>query len=276
MTAQLAGTGIGLRAAHSAELLRRRPPLAFVEVHSENYFGLGGPAFAHLMQAREHWPVSLHGIGLSLGSTDPLSREHLRRLKRLVECVAPALVSEHLAWSSVDGRHYHDLLPLPHTRAAAEHVARRIEQVQDFLGREILVENLSSYVAFAAAELSEPEFAALVAKRAGCRLLLDVNNVYVSATNHGTDPYAWIDAIPAALVGEIHLAGHQRRGGRLVDTHDAPVCEAVWALYAHALRRCGRVPTLIEWDGALPELDVLLHEAATANHMLEHRHDLAA
>lgn len=272
--------GIGLRAPHQAEILARRPPVHWLEAHSENYFGDGGAQLEELVELSRRHPLSLHGVGLSLGSTDPLDEAHLARLERLVARVQPALVSEHVAWGAAGGRHANDLLPLPYTREALAHLASRIRAVQARLGRRLLVENLSSYVEFACSEMGEAEFLAALVAEADCGLLLDVNNVYVSATNHGFDARAFLDAIPLGCVGEIHLAGHsaiERDGHRLlVDTHSTQVCADVWALYEHALARFGPVPTLVEWDADLPPLDVLLAEAASADARLQAAHALAA
>lgn len=273
--------GIGLRAAHQAALLAERPPVGFVEVHSENYFGPGGRALALLRETREHYPLSLHGVGLSIGSADPLSPRHLARLAELERMLQPALISDHLCWSSIGGLHANDLLPLPATREALVHVVERLQQVQQRLGRQILVENVSSYVTIGEPEMPEWEFLAEVARRSGCGILLDVNNVYVSACNHGFDPLAYLQAMPAPAVREIHLAGHLRRddgaGGEiLLDTHSRPVCDAVWALYGAALDRFGPVPTLIEWDADLPPLAVLVAESARAERMMEARDACAA
>lgn len=272
--------GIGLRAQHQAEILARRPAIHWLEAHSENYFGDGGAQVDELVELSRRYPLSLHGVGLSLGSTDPLDAAHLARLARLVERTRPALVSEHVAWGAVGGRHSNDLLPLPYTREALGHLAGRIREVQSRLGRRLLVENLSSYVAFRDAEMTEPEFLAALVAAADCGLLLDVNNVYVSATNHGFDAREFLDALPRGCVGEIHLAGHssvERDGHRLlVDTHSTHVCAEVWSLYEHALARFGAVPTLVEWDMDLPPLDVLLAEAAAADRRLLAAHALAA
>ena len=264
-----AGAGIGLRAAHVRDVLSMRPRTPWFEVHSENYFADGGPALAALARIRADYPVSLHGVGLSLGSTDPLDGAHLAKLQRLIARVEPSLVSEHLCWSSVDGRHFNDLLPLPYTREALDHVCARVSRVQDVLGRELLVENVSSYLAFADATMPEWEFVAALAHRTGCRLLLDVNNVYVNAVNHGFDPDAYVAALPAAAVAEIHLAGFETTAAGLVDTHGAPVAQHVWDLYARTLARLGPRPTLIEWDTAIPAFAVLEAEAATAQRHLE-------
>jgi uncharacterized protein (UPF0276 family) len=264
--------GIGFRSPHFRELSTRAPRVGWLEVHSENYFAPGGAHLDQLARLRERYPLSLHGVGLSLGSVDPLNLVHLRRLKRLTERYAPALVSEHLSWSSVNGRYLNDLLPLPYTEEALRHVIARVQYVQDYLGRRILIENVSSYLRFRGAEMSEWTFVGEVARRSGCGILLDVNNVYVSACNHGDCALEYIDAIPGALVEEFHLAGHAlvERDGRWlrIDTHDARVCDAVWALFAHALERIGPRPTLIEWDADLPALDVLIGEAGTADRYL--------
>lgn len=260
--------GIGLRPAHYRDLLASRPDVGFVEVHSENYFGDGGAPLHYLQQASEHYPVSLHGIGLSLGSTDPLSTDHLRHLDRLINRFDPVLVSDHLCWNSFDGVYLNDLLPLPYTRESLIHFSDRVSQVQDAIGRQLVVENPSSYLAFRESELAETEFLAELSRRSGCGLLLDINNVYVSARNLGFDATAYIEAIPADSVKEFHLAGHTVRefpeATVLIDTHDAPVCEAVWELYAQALDLIGYRPTLVEWDASLPTLDVVVTECDRA------------
>ena len=263
--------GVGLRPPHYREMLARRPPLAFLEVHSENYFGAGGPPHHYLEQLRPDYPFSLHGVGLSLGSTDPLDKTHLAKLKRLADRYQPELLSDHLCWTSAGGTHAHDLLPLPFTRAMARHVARRILEAQDTLGRRLLVENASAYVAFAESEMTEWEFVNEVVAEADCLLLLDVNNVYVNAVNHGFDARDYLDAMPVARVAEIHLAGFDTDEWVqcLVDTHGKPVHAPVWALYRDIIRRIGARPTLIEWDADIPPLDVLLDEAAKANAILE-------
>ncbi|TAK75568.1 MAG: DUF692 domain-containing protein [Aquabacterium sp.] len=272
------GAGIGLRSPHAAQLLERRPPLAFLETHSENHFGRGGRGWEQLLRIRACWPLSLHGVGLSIGSADPLDRAHLDELAALVEALDPILVSEHLCWSSVGGIHANDLLPLPYTEEALDHVVARVQQVQDRLGRRLLLENVSSYVEFAHSTIPEPEFLSAVARRSGCGLLLDVNNVHVSARNHGFDPLGYLQGVPADAVAEYHLAGHVARrielddgssAELLIDTHSRPVDEAVWALYACALALIGPRPTLIEWDADLPPLDTLLAEAAHAQALLD-------
>ena len=268
--------GIGLRALHVGRVLAERPPVPWFEVHSENYFADGGSALAALDRIRADYPLALHGVGLSLGSTDPLDLGHLGKLKRLADRIEPSCVSEHLCWSSVNGRHYNDLLPLPYTSEALDHVCARVDAVQDFLGREILVENVSSYFAFPESTLDEGAFVAAVAARTGCKLLVDVNNIYVNARNHGIDADAYLAAIPPAAVAEIHLAGFDASGECLIDTHGTPIAPEVWSLYERALARFGPVATLIEWDTDIPEFGVLQREAATAQSYLEARLAVAA
>ena len=264
--------GIGLRAEHHAEFLAMQPDVGFIEVHAENYFGRGGRPLELLQRARRDHALSLHGVGLSIGSTDPLSARHLDRLAALVERLEPAFVSEHLCWTSHGGVHAHDLLPLPLTEEALVHVAARVQQVQERLGRVVLVENVSSYFEYAHSTIPEWTFLAEVARRSGCGVLLDVNNVFVSACNHGFDAAAYLRGVPRGVVHEIHLAGHVRRehGGAeiLIDTHSEPVADAVWTLYADALARFGAVPTLIEWDSDLPALPALVAEARKADALL--------
>ncbi len=264
--------GIGLRSEHYQSVLEDRPEVAWFEVHSENYFGEGGWPLAVLDQVRANYALSLHGVGLSLGSVDPLSRQHLTQLKRLIDRFQPALVSEHLCWSSIQGRYFNDLLPLPYTHEALVHVVSRIQEAQEFLGRQILIENLSSYLEFEASEMPEWDFIAEVARRSGCALLLDVNNVYVSSVNHGFDARRYISSIPSAVVQEIHLAGYTRKafadGEILIDTHNQLISQEVWTLYDFALAHLGPKPTLIEWDTDLPEFAVLMQEAAQAEHFL--------
>ena len=272
--------GVGLRAPHYHDVLTTRPAVGWFEVHSENYFGAGGPPHHYLEEVRSGYSLSLHGIGLSLGSADALNEHHLVQLKRLVRRYEPEFVSDHLSWGSIGGRYLNDLLPLPYTEEALAHVAARIRAVQEFLGRELLIENPSTYLEYAHSTIAEWDFLADVAHRADCGILLDVNNVYVSAFNHRFDPAAYLRAVPAGRVRELHLAGHTRKryadGEILIDTHDAPVAEPVWALYDTALALYGPRPTLIEWDANLPPFDVLLDEAARARRCLERRHADAA
>jgi len=273
-------SGIGLRAPHHRDVLDLLPGIAWLEVHSENYFGAGGQPLHYLERARAHYPVSLHGVGLSVGSSDALDLRYLARLKALVERIEPGLVSDHLSWSSVGGRYLNDLLPLPYTAEALAHVCRRVEQTQDYLGRAILLENPSTYLQYCESTLPEWEFLREVAETTGCGILLDLNNVHVSAANNGFDARRYVDSIPARFVREIHLAGFTRTatdaGAVLIDTHSRPVDEAVWALYARALDRYGEVPTLVEWDSDLPPLAVLVAEAQRADRMMEVRRVRAA
>jgi uncharacterized protein (UPF0276 family) len=280
-TIPAARAGIGLRAPHYREILETRPAVGWLEVHSENYFGDGQP-LRMLERLRAHYPLSLHGVGLSLGRADRLDREHLARLGRLVARVKPGLVSEHLSWGAIDGRHLNDLLPLPYTDEALECVCAHIGEAQDYLGRRILIENISSYVRWRHDTIPEWHFVAEVARRSGCGLLLDVNNIHVSAINHGFDARVYLAAIPGECVEEIHLAGFDEgvgeAAGCLIDTHGRRVAAPVWQLYRETIERIGPRPTLIEWDTDIPALAVLLEEAATAQDVLdlEGRHALAA
>lgn len=275
-----ARAGIGLRADHYDAVLETLPPVGWLEVHSENYFGAGGKPLDYLERIRAHYALSLHGVGLSIGSTDPLNQRHLAKLKGLIQRFEPTLVSEHLSWSSVGGRYLNDLLPLPYTEDALDHFSKRVVQVQDALGRQILIENPSSYLQYAASAIPEWEFLTVLAERSGCGVLLDVNNIYVSACNHGFDASAYLRAIPRHLVREIHLAGFtvNRFAGSeiLIDTHSRPVDPAVWVLYRQAVARFGAIPALVEWDTDLPELAVLVAEAEHADAILEECHVQAA
>lgn len=263
--------GIGLKADHYREILDTRPDIGWFEVHAENFMGAGGAPHRYLTAIREHYPLSLHGVGLSLGSAGPLDRAHAKRLRALVDRYEPGLVSEHLAWSRHDGVHFNDLLPVPLTAEALDIVAEHVEETQDILGRQMLIENPSTYVA-TCDEMSETEFLVALARRTGCGLLVDVNNVYVSSMNHDRDATAWLDAIPADLVGEIHLAGHAVEmvdGEALrIDDHGSRVSPDVFYLYGRFLDRIGVVPTLIEWDNQVPQLRVLLEEASRADRLL--------
>jgi uncharacterized protein (UPF0276 family) len=259
--------GIGLRSAHHRELLERVPTLGFIEVHSENYFG--DAAAAALARVRRDYAVSLHGVGLSLGSADPLDDRHLEKISALASRVDPAFVSEHLCWTSIDGRHANELLPMPFTQDAAAHIAARISQAQDRLGRQLLVENVSSYAVFRESEMPEWEFVSDVARRAGCGLLLDVNNIWVNARNFGFDARRYVAGIDPAAVAQFHLGGHESRGTLLIDAHGTRVAREVWALFREAVSLIGPRPTLIEWDTDLPALDVLLDEARAAELIVE-------
>jgi hypothetical protein len=267
-----AAAGIGLRFAHHAHVLQQRPEVAWFEVHAENYLG-GGAVRRVLERVRGDYPLSLHGVGLSLGSAGDLDAQHLGRIAELVRSTEPGLVSEHLSWSVVGGEYLADLLPLPMTEEALDVVCRHVEQTQAALRRRILIENPSSYLQFSHSTIPEWEFIAAIAQRSGCGILCDVNNIFVSAGNHGWDAQAYLDALPAGAVGEIHLAGHALRqlpdGSMLrIDDHGSPVDAEVWSLYAQALRRFGPTPTLIEWDTDIPAFDVLQGQAAQAGALL--------
>lgn len=266
--------GVGLKAEHYRRIIETRPDVGFFEVHAENYMGAGGPPHRYLSAVRELYPLSLHGVGLSIGADRPLDPEHLARLRRLIARYAPALFSEHLAWSSHDAGFLNDLLPVPYTAQTLARVADHVDEVQDTLGRQMLLENPSTYLAFAESTYGETDFMAEVARRTGCGLLLDVSNVRVACTNQGWDPLAYIDAFPLVQVQEIHLAGHapdadEKARPLLVDTHDRPVDAAVWDLFAYAVRRMGPVPTLIEWDAHVPDWPTLKAEADRAQEILD-------
>ena len=274
--------GIGARAPHYRQLLNHDPDVAWIEVHSENFMVRGGQPLHFLERLRARYALSLHGVGMSLGSAGGLALEHLVKLKNLIERFEPQLVSDHLSWGAIGSRHLNDLLPLPYTPEALDITCRNVEVAQEFLRRQLLVENVSSYLQYADSSIPEWEFLAEVARRTGCGVLLDVNNIYVSATNHGFDASRYLNAIPQGVVQEIHLAGFDSNGACLIDTHGKPVAGPVWNLYGETLARLGPVPTLIEWDTDLPSLDVLLREAATAQEVLdqwsteEHRYAIAA
>lgn len=263
-----ARAGIGLRAPHYREMLSSLPDIAWLEIHGENYFCAGGQPLSVLQRLRAHYPLSVHCVGLSLGSIDLPQHAHLTQLKSLIERFAPDRVSDHLSWGAVDGRYFNDLLPLPFTDEALDVVCRNVCVVQEFLGRNMLVENVSSYLTYAHSTIPEWEFLAEVSRRTGCGILLDVNNIHVAAINHGFDPLLYLNAIPPASVEEIHLAGFDDSGACLIDSHSRPVAAPVWALYAQAIEHFGRVPTLIEWDSDIPPLSVLLDEAAHADRIL--------
>ena len=263
------GFGLGLRPEHYRAVLEERPDLDWFEIISENYMVEGGRPLHFLDRIRAHYPMAMHGVSLSIGSCDPLDRGYLAALGRLADRVEPAWISDHLCWTGVDGRNLHDLLPLPCTEEAIAHVSRRVMQVQDVLRRQILLENVSSYVTCNDSRIPEWEFLSAIAEGADCHILLDVNNVYVSARNHAFDPLAYLDGVPAGRVRQIHLAGHSHRGSLLVDTHDHPVPDPVWALYAEAIARLGPVSTMIERDDDIPPLDTLLAELARARALAE-------
>ena len=257
--------GIGLRQPHYREVFESRPVLGFLEVHSENFFLDGGASMHALERARAAYPLSLHGVGLSLGSADALAERHLAKLRRLVERVEPAWVSEHLCWGAVGGAHFNDLLPMPYSDSALAVMTERVDRVQSELKRPILIENVSAYFEYRDSAMTETAFIAELARRTGCGILLDINNLYVNAVNFGFDPVARLSELPGSAIGEMHLAGHTVTEACLIDTHGTRVCEGVWSLYAQACRRFGPKPTLIEWDTDLPALAVLLDEAAKAS-----------
>jgi len=268
--------GVGLKPEHYRDILDSAPDIGWFEIHAENYMGEGGPPHHYLATLRERYPLSLHGVGLSIGGSGALDAEHLLRLKALIGRYQPSLFSEHLAWSSHDSVYLNDLLPLPYTEETLARVCDHIAEVQDTLGKQMLLENPSTYVAFAETEMSEVEFLREVVRRTGCGLLLDVNNVFVQATNHGFDAAAFIDAFPVEHVGEIHLGGHAADADDdgsvlLIDDHGREVADPVWTLYARALARSGPKPTLIEWDNDVPGWEVLFAEAKRADHFIADR-----
>jgi len=276
-----ARAGIGLRSVHHQALLDEQPAIGWIEAHTENYFHDGGAAVRALERARANYPLSLHGVGLGLGSADGLDREHLARVKRAIARFEPALVSEHACWGHAGGECFNDLLPLPYTDEAVTLLAKQVAQAQDFLGRRLLIENVSAYVTFEHSHLDEWHFLAAVARESGCALLLDVNNVYVSACNLGLDARAFVAGMPRENVGEIHLAGHARistgqHGEVLVDDHGSSVCDEVWELYRFAIALLGPLPTLIEWDSNIPELARLVGESQRADRILGECHGVAA
>ena len=261
---QSLGHGIGLRTRHFASFLTERPPVDWVEAVTENFMAPGGRPIAVLEKVRREIPVVLHGVSLAVGSVDPIPERYLAALEALVRRIQPALVSDHLCWGTHRGHYLHDLLPLPYTEEALAHVVSRVQEVQDRIGRRLLLENPSSYVGFKDSTMVEWEFLAELSRRSGCGILLDVNNVYVTARNFGFDPLTYLDGIPADRVGYFHLAGHSDKGKYLLDTHDGAVPAAVWDLYRQALRRFGRVPTLVEWDDRIPPLEEVVAESRRA------------
>jgi uncharacterized protein (UPF0276 family) len=264
MNTALQGFGLGLRTEHYRDFCSDDRALArrvdWLEVISENYMVPGGKPLHHLDRIRRDHPMAMHGVSMSIGSTDPLNAGYLRDLKALAQRIEPAWVSDHLCWTGVDHHNLHDLMPMPYTEAALRHLVPRVRQVQDVLGRRLVLENVSSYVSFAADEMSEWEFIGELLQRADCELLLDVNNVHVSSVNHGFDARRFIDAMPRERVRQIHLAGHEDHGSYLIDTHDHPVCAAVWELYGYTVQRLGHVPAMIERDDHIPPLAELVAE----------------
>jgi uncharacterized protein (UPF0276 family) len=257
---KLSGFGLGLRTPHYEAILSESHAVDWLEVITENYLGLGGKPLDYLERIRERFPLVMHGVSLSIGSTDPIDFEYLAMVRALALRIEPHWISDHLCWTGVDGRNLHDLLPLPYTEEALACVAARVGQVQDALGRQILLENVSSYLSFHADEMSEWDFLREVAARADCNILLDINNIYVSSVNHGFDPAKYLQAMPKSRVRQFHLAGHSDMGGHLIDTHDHPIVAPVWDLYAQAVALFGDVPTMIERDDNIPELGELVAE----------------
>lgn len=263
--------GLGLRREHYRDFLEGDVDVDFVEVISENFMVAGGQPRDILRRVRQRYPVALHGVSMSLGSADGLRADYLARLRALVDQVDPLFVSDHLSWSRIGRFNSHDLLPLPYTQEALDVICNNIDQAQEALGRTMLVENPSSYLTYAESDMTEWEFIAAMARRTGCGLLLDVNNIFVSASNHGFDPHDFLRGVPLERVQQIHLAGHSQGDGLLIDTHDSAVSDAVWSLYAHAIDRCGNVATMIERDGDIPPLADLLAELDTARRLAAHR-----
>ncbi|MFW5431851.1 MAG: DUF692 domain-containing protein [Methylophilaceae bacterium] len=258
------GFGLGLRTEHYNAILETKPKVDWFEALSENYMIPGGKPLDYLDRIREHYPMVMHGVSLSIGSTTPFDKDYLRDLKKLADRIQPAWISDHLCWTGVHGQNIHDLLPLPYTEETVKHVAERVKIVQDYLGQQILLENVSSYASYVDSTMTEWEFISEIAEQADCLLLLDVNNIYVSSYNHQFDAKAFIDGVPAKRVQQMHLAGHQNNGDYIIDTHDAPVIDPVWDLYGYAVSRLGQVSTMIERDDKIPALEVLVEELQIA------------
>ena len=269
LTQALQGAGLGLRTQHCQTIFKTKPKVPWFELLTENYMSNEGPALFHAEKIRNDYPITLHGVGMSLGSIDPLNTEYLTRLKHLDQRLEPNYISDHLAWVSTAGKYTHDLLPLPYTLEALKHISERIQQAQDFLGRQLLIENPSTYLTFKSSEMPEWEFVKTMLETTGCKLLLDVNNLYVSAVNHGFDPLEYISALPPNSVKEIHLAGYETKKDYLFDTHGHEVQAPVWSLYETCLSRFGPVPTLIEWDTDIPSFETLLTQANKAQRLLD-------
>lgn len=270
------GIGIGLRIAHYQHILDRKPVVDWFEIISENYMGEGGRPLAVLDRILEQYRVVQHGVSMYFGNAARPNRDHLKKLKRLTRRTHTPWISDHLCWGSVDGRYTHDLLPMPYTWEAVEWTARNIREVQDFVERPVAVENVSSYAEFHASEMTEWEFLSEVVERADCGILLDVNNIYVSSKNHRFDPYTYLDHVPAERVAQIHIAGHTKFEKYILDTHDHPVLDPVWKMYAHAIQRVGRTATLLEWDDRIPSFQEVHREALKANRYLPDARAIAA
>jgi uncharacterized protein (UPF0276 family) len=267
------GYGLGLRKEHYDDVLVSRPDVDWLEIISENYMVEGGKALHYLRRIRELYPIVMHGVSMSIGSVEPLDYSYLKKLKTLIEQVEPVWISDHLCWTGIDELNLHDLLPLPYTEEALEHVVERISQVQDYLGRQMLLENVSSYISYSDSQLSEWEFLREVVERSDALVLLDINNIYVSAYNHNFDPSDYLHAMPSERIYQIHLAGHTQEKDLIIDTHDHPIADPVFELYAEAVQHFGRVSTMIERDGNIPPLTDLLHELDRVRYIGEHAVD---
>jgi len=267
-TGPIQGVGVGLRSCHYHYILEQRPPVAWFEALSDNYMVNGGVALRYLDAVREYYPMVLHGVGLSIGSTDPLNQDYLQKLKVLIDRVNPVWVSDHLCWIAVKGHYFHDLLPLPYTEEAIQHVADRIAKIQDYLDTQILIENVSSYFEYKKNDMTEWEFINAIAEKADCFILLDINNIYVSATNHDFDPHVYVNSIAPERVKQFHMAGFADKKRYLFDNHGDIIHQPVWDLYQVALKRFGPVPTLIEWDENIPKFPVLQAEADKAQALM--------
>lgn len=263
------GYGLGLRKEHYETVLAERPDVDWFEIISENYMVDGGKPLDYLTRIREHYPMVMHGVSMSIGSTEPLNFDYLKQLKNLIKRVEPKWISDHLCWTGVNGLNLHDLMPLPYTEEAIKHVADRVSQVQDYLGQQILLENVSSYVSYSDSIMTEWEFYREVAERADCLMLLDINNIYVSAYNHNFDPYSYLTAMPSERIYQFHLAGHTQENNLIIDTHDHPIADPVFDLYAAAVEHFGRVSTMIERDDNIPPLPELLNELEHVKNIAE-------
>ncbi len=264
LTYKALGFGLGLRVPHYETILATLPKVDWFEALSENYMVPGGKPLYYLDRIRENYPIVMHGVSMSIGSSDPLNREYLKQLKNLIDRVEPQWISDHLCWTGLNGKNLHDLMPLPYTEEAIHHVVQRVEQIQDFLGRRILLENVSSYVGYQQSQLTEWEFLTEIANRADCLILLDINNIYVSSINHDFSPLDYLNGIPVNRVQQFHLAGHTNCGDYIIDTHDAPVIDPVWRLYQTAIQRFGNISTMIERDDNIPPFEDLMNELQTA------------
>lgn len=263
------GVGVGLRSSHYPHIEAEYPDIPWFEVLSDNYLCDGGPSLSHLEKIRDSYPITLHGVGMSLGSTTPLNQHYLTKLKFLIQRVEPLLISDHLCWTSLNNQHFHELLPLPYTEEAIHHVAKRIREVQDFLEQRIMIENVSSYLSFKHSTLTEWEFLQAIAQEADCLILLDINNIYVSAKNNGFNPYDYLTGLTTDRIAQFHLAGFEDHGNYLLDTHSAPICPEVADLFTAALKQFGAVPTIIEWDKQIPDFSQLQREANMAQKLMD-------